>query len=86
MRKDEFSRAEQRWSRRDIFGERRRRRIPWGVVMMVLVAIALALIVSSAGMDSFLGSLESWLPTSSESPQIPEDPNSLPLLPLPPPS
>jgi hypothetical protein len=85
MRKDEFSRAERRWSeRRDIFTERRRRRrFPWRATLLVLALGAAALALSRSDLDGLLAGLSSLWPDASE-PQPKSDPNRLPLLPLPP--
>ncbi|MFZ0790389.1 MAG: hypothetical protein WAM94_12305 [Chromatiaceae bacterium] len=87
MRKDQFRRVENRWGRRDLFSHRRpRRRVPWSVILVVLALAAGAYALTRADLGSLLTSLQSLLPGStdaqSEAPR--SDPDSLPLLPLPP--
>lgn len=84
MPRDELSRAERRWSkRRDIFGERRRRRFPWRWTFLVLALAAAGLLLSRSDLDGLLAGLGSLWPESTKT-EPKSDPNSLPLLPLPP--
>lgn len=86
MRKDEFRQVEQRWARRDLFGQRRRRRVPWAWILMVVALVAAGVALTRTDLGALLSSFQSLLPESSDSegkgPKA--DPNSLPLLPLPP--
>ncbi len=87
MRKDELRRLDNHWDRRDLFnGHQRRRRLPWSLILIVAVLVAGAFALSRSDLGSLMESLQSLLPGSSdsqtESPQ--GDPDSLPLLPLPP--
>ena len=89
MRKDEFRRVESRWGERDLFNDdhRPRRHVPWAWILIVAALVAGAFALTRTDLRSVLDSLQSLLPASSdtqtESPKA--DPDSLPLLPLPPP-
>lgn len=88
MRKDEFRRVESRWGQRDLFNhQRRRRRVPWTAILIVIALLAGTFALTRTDLGSLMTSLQSLLPGSSDG-QTGEpgtDPDSLPLLPLPPP-
>jgi hypothetical protein len=85
MRKDPFSTPRRRRgnSRDLLFGQPpRRRRFPWGWVLVVLLVGAGALVVSQTGVDGALASLQSLLLASDESGAPPPD-HDAPVVPLP---
>lgn len=46
MRKDDFSRRQSRYARRDIFSERRRTGLPWGWLVLIPLVIVGGLLLS----------------------------------------
>ena len=77
MRMEEFSRAERRWARRRVFGQRRRR--PWGkLALVVLIGIGAYAIARTNQLPAFA---DLWSGTFA--PAIPSQPQQASLLPLP---
>jgi hypothetical protein len=82
-RGNEFGRADARWASRDIFGERRRRRIRW---VPILFVVALAAGVYALSDPERRGrALGLWAELSKPAPAArPERGDQLGILPLPP--
>lgn len=65
-RKDEFGRAESQWARRQIFTERRRRRVPWKSLLLIAAVGALGFALSDTDNRNRLRSL--WSETTAPAP------------------
>jgi hypothetical protein len=84
MRNRELSRVEQRWSRQDLFG-RRRRRFPWRWILLALVLAGLVGVLTQTNLGGLRGTIESRLPAPEKTSESRADPGANPnLLPLPP--
>ncbi len=82
-RRNEFGRADRRWGNRDIFGERRRRRVHWVPILVVLVLAAGAYALSDPQRRDGIHGL--WAEISKPAPTVgPESGDRLSILPLPP--
>ena len=67
-RKDDFGHAESRWARRELFGERRRRRLPWKPLLVALAVGSAAIALSDGDRRDWLLGL--W--TEATAPAAPE--------------
>lgn len=85
MRKDPFSTPRRRrGGGRDIFGETKRRRFPWGLVLLLLVLVGGGFLIWQTGPQSAWQTVQSLIPKRDDSPPAPDrDAPTVPL-PLPP--
>lgn len=84
MRKNDLRRTEARWARRNLFGERRRRRLPWrSIALLLLIGAGLYALTH---WDLVGGAQRLWAqaPAPPSTPRTTVDSERLSILPLPP--
>jgi hypothetical protein len=80
MRKDDFIRPDERWARRSLFGQRRRR-LPWVPITLILLLGAGIYALSRNDLRPALQDLwsRSWTTVKPATPDTPEPLTPLPL-------